>query len=568
MEHLHQQFQARMLLVRLIENDIDEEGIRFLNRWFKEDPEAVRCYCEFLRVYAVSQLQISNKIDCQTALEDSQFDQAIWAALKEMEDAAPVVEVTVPLPVPRRSIEVPKTEKRISKRALAAAIISGAALLFMICYVHFFSPAEMSRPVASLTGSYNTLWSGTDESMPNGSRLWNDGRWYRLERGKAEITFDSGAAVLLEAPVRLEVLSENEMLFEGTLTARVPVSAHGFTVYTAHSTIVDLGTEFGVFADAQESRVFVRQGEVELEALFAPHSSLKQRISSGKGYQVDRSGTISEVVYHPDTFRWESPDLYEQAVYATNPIAYWRFDRDLQERLINEMNPKDVSGRCAGVVQRRAAGPNLGSGKPNFALRLLGRKAGEQEAIPAGLARIGGETTDWKRTGNYSIVLWFCPETPGLQSILVYSNEDTYGILSRYSDQIYLSKDNRISFYVYCPESAADNQALHSISAAEPVQLNTWYHVAVTCSAENRINLYVNGRLRAAKQLPSRPQPNLIGYIGCSTINPYYDQVEHLALSREPFCGVVDEISEYDRTLSAEEVENLYRAAGGTEERK
>lgn len=558
----------RQLLVRLIENDIDDAASRQLNRWLKEDPQAVRYYCEFLRVYAIAQLQISSKISGKNTLGDSQFDQAVWTALKEMEDTAPVAELALPLPIPQSLLEVPKLERHVSRKALAAAIISMAALVLLICLVHFF-PAKTSHPVASLTGSYNALWSG-DELMPDGSRLWNDDRWYGLERGKAEVTFDSGAAVLLEAPVRLKLLSKNRMHLEGALTARVPESAHGFTVDTAHSKIVDLGTEFGVFADAQKSRVLVRRGEVELHTLSAPRSSFKQRVNSGEGYQVDRSGTVSEVPFQAEAFRWDAPDTYEQAVYQTRPLAYWRFDQDRTDRIVNEMNLKENEGLYQGQILLNAPGPNLGSGKPNYGLRLFGRKKNSADAIPAGFGILRNFPADWNKKGGYSIALWFRPEALGLQSILVYSNDNASGFLERYSDQIYLDEDNRPSFYVYCPDSAVHNQAVNSISASEPVRLNTWYHVAVTCSADNRINLYVNGQSRAVKQLPSRPESNPVGYIGCASVNPYYDQLEHVTFSREPFCGTVDEISQYDRMLSSDEIESLYRAAAefGSKEAK
>jgi hypothetical protein len=86
------------------------------------------------------------------------------------------------------------------------------------------------------------------------------GKVLRLERGLAEVEFDRGARVILKGPAALELLSDNEArLLSGSMTAKVPVPAHGFTVHSPQGKVVDLGTEFGVSVDSPETtsvRVF------------------------------------------------------------------------------------------------------------------------------------------------------------------------------------------------------------------------------------------------------------------------------------------------------------------------
>jgi hypothetical protein len=567
MEPSREFLKIRELLIRLVENDINDEGVHSLNLWFKANPNAVTEYCDFLKDYAIIRLQVSSEINVSNiSSDDSQFDQAIWTALKEVEDTAPVVNIKMNSPqqhYPIHKIERPHFKHPLKKNSLMTVIFTLAAMLIVVASIHFL-PKKTSRPVASITGHYNANWSGAGEVILTGSRLWNDERQYRLDRGVAKITFDSGAVILVEAPAQLHFINENELFFQGSMTAQVPLAAHGFKIHTSYSEVVDLGTEFGLYADDNESRLHVLNGKVKLsESSSLRKEALTQLVQAGHGYQMNRSGMISEIPLRTEAFRWDLPDSYEQAVYKTNPVCYWRFDRDAAEKMINEMNPMDSQNYYWGKVDLNVPGPNLGSSKPNYALRLSGSDVSQQEDYPVGYGILKDKGNVLKQTGSYSVVLWICPEALGIQNIIVSSNEllETVKTLEGYSDQIYLNENNQISFYVYCSGSAENNQALQSINASDAVQLNTWYHVAASYSHDGNMKLYINGRLKAAKRLPSKPESYLFGYLGCATINPFYDLSENDRLAREPFKGAVDEISQYNRELSAEEVEALYRAA-------
>jgi len=116
--------------------------------------------------------------------------------------------------------------------------------------------------VAWLVNAQNCRWAGT-EARPG--REMRAGKFLRLERGLAEIEFDQGARVILQGPAGLELLSGSKVrLAHGTLTARVPAGARGFTVVSPGGRVVDLGTEFGLTVDeAGATTVRVFTGEVE-----------------------------------------------------------------------------------------------------------------------------------------------------------------------------------------------------------------------------------------------------------------------------------------------------------------
>jgi hypothetical protein len=116
--------------------------------------------------------------------------------------------------------------------------------------------------VAWLINAQDCLWTGKDQKP--GRDMWS-GKVLRLEHGLAEIEFDRGARVILQGPAGIELVSATTArLLYGTLTARVPAQARGFTVLSPSGRVVDLGTEFGLsVSDAGATSVRVFTGLVE-----------------------------------------------------------------------------------------------------------------------------------------------------------------------------------------------------------------------------------------------------------------------------------------------------------------
>ncbi len=122
------------------------------------------------------------------------------------------------------------------------------------------------KNVAWLINAQDCQWADDDADTPG--RDMKVGKILRLERGLAEVEFDRGARVILKGPAALELLSDNgARLLAGSMTAKVPVPAHGFTVYSPQGKVVDLGTEFGVSVDGPgTTSVRVFSGELTAAA--------------------------------------------------------------------------------------------------------------------------------------------------------------------------------------------------------------------------------------------------------------------------------------------------------------
>jgi len=98
--------------------------------------------------------------------------------------------------------------------------------------------------VAKLTSmTADCLWDEDSEAKEEGKCL-QPGKVLKLAEGLAEVTFTSGAKVLLQGPVNLEIESSKAaILHAGRLTADVPDDLEGFRIRTAVVEILSLPSE-------------------------------------------------------------------------------------------------------------------------------------------------------------------------------------------------------------------------------------------------------------------------------------------------------------------------------------
>jgi len=129
---------------------------------------------------------------------------------------------------------------------------------------------QTANSVARVTATRNCSWGAAGNDIGYGSKLV-PGQRLDLTTGLVEITFDNGAVVVLEGPAAFDVQSPGRgQLHEGRLAAVVPEQARGFEVETAQLNVVDLGTEFGVMAEAEgTTEVHVFNGLVKAHLLDA-----------------------------------------------------------------------------------------------------------------------------------------------------------------------------------------------------------------------------------------------------------------------------------------------------------
>ena len=165
---------------------------------------------------------------------------------------------------------------------LIAAVLTSLGLWFA-SVIYVSSPEKIAKdsspPVKSsfdptlkvvgkVTGMDNCKWADPNTETFNGANVLL-GRKYVLASGLMEITYDTGAKVILQGPVTYKVESRNGgFLPIGKLTGKMEnEAARGFAVRTPTATVTDLGTEFGVEVSKEghtTSHVFRGSVEVRL----------------------------------------------------------------------------------------------------------------------------------------------------------------------------------------------------------------------------------------------------------------------------------------------------------------
>lgn len=170
------------------------------------------------------------------------------------------------------------------------------------------------------------------------------GRPFNLETGLLEITYETGATVVLQGPVSYAVASANGgFLSSGKLVGKVTTErAKGFAVCTPTANVVDLGTEFGIEVDkdgATYSHVFA--GAVRVELLVADHRTAGQAIDLhvNESAAVVKKGEAAtgEVAIErgtADLERFVRPDELAQAANRrkSEPLRRWQEHADAMRR--------------------------------------------------------------------------------------------------------------------------------------------------------------------------------------------------------------------------------------------
>ncbi len=187
--------------------------------------------------------------------------------------------------------------------------------------------------VGRITGMVDVEWSKAPNYLPPAGVHVSLGRRYVLDAGLMEITYDSGARVILEGPCTYTVESSTRgYLALGKLTARVetdreigrqgdrekkpgdesslspspflPISP-SFVVRTPTAVVTDLGTEFGVEVSEDgntTSHVFRGSVKVQVAGDAGSASDTRQKemiLRANESARVERAGRVRETPQMP-----------------------------------------------------------------------------------------------------------------------------------------------------------------------------------------------------------------------------------------------------------------------------
>jgi hypothetical protein len=483
---------------------------------------------------------------------------------------------------------------------LAATVIFGIGLI-VGALVHVSQPAQQpssytpsllaSRPssesgiVGHTTGAVDCVWERAGDSgqgskaanqkssIINHKSLLHLGDRLALRSGLLELTYNTGAKVVLQGPVTYEVESvSGGFLSIGKLTARLEKSEvrgprsgsanhpsedihQNFFVRTPTATVTDLGTEFGVEVSAdQTANVCVFEGTVEVERIgnstrgsdSKNDPSVKRRLVAGEGLRLAVSADPKPLPAADIGAQFVRKLPAGHAAAGSDPleqglVGYWSFDdaSNLGKNLTGGGNltahktaSQDPAGLIGGALRVR--------GDARIASLLFADGQGVPKGIPAGDASYS--LSAWCRVGTippkatFDIVGWGAAKDGCANALILYGMPQDQCMVRNFW------WDNDIPAFV----------AMASATGS-------WHHVAATYNHRGRMQyLYLDGVRNSLRAVEQRPNISASGFA-----------VGHRHKGLEPTSptewvdGLLDEVGVWNRELSELEIVRLYNKGKG-----
>jgi len=291
----------------MTQGDLDE-----LSEWIRQDPShAKRFACAAFVHRALYDCLTGEEIQGavstrggQAAPDDSGvlWDDRFWHRIAEYEKKAPALSVQRP-PAQERRLQREGEPRKLAQKPSRALLSMGVLCLIVLLLLLVAGRIDRDgsgQDVATLRNSMHAVFAD-GESLAPGTRLNNRKAPLRLEQGMVGVTFDNGAEVLIEGPGVFRLTSAGRMeLYSGRLFAGVSQRAKGFCVDMPSSSIVDLGTEFGVRVDLDRtSEVHLFKGKASLIPGPEGRGGRGQFLTEGQARSVGTEGTVRDI--HVDT---------------------------------------------------------------------------------------------------------------------------------------------------------------------------------------------------------------------------------------------------------------------------
>jgi hypothetical protein len=596
----------------------------------RDNPAAQEVYLDCCRTHALLRQELGGRCDISSLAGDAAGSADETPSLLGAMDGRQFSIGNPPACVPFPSIVIEAAVDRAPQfsplgglafsYSLAALIVGVGMLIGWACKVSVHERVANAPPTAPailhpesrmvfvgrVTGTVDCRWSDPKTATVDCAYV-PLGRKYALDSGLMEITYDSGAAVILEGPCVYTVESKTSgRLYLGRLTARVEKKAEGgrrraedtaetsigrqqtgaespsspfplppspFVVRTPTATVTDLGTEFGVEVDKSgqtDSHVF--RGKVlvvavgssgqrqDREITLAADESARVEKAVGAKALVVRRGNVK---VNPASFvrgQQFAARTKEIRELPLKPLRRWQaFSEQLRKRsdLLAyydfQRDPGDPRDRQGYELLRNRA--PTGS---KFDGRLVG-------AIKMGMAggRFPGKDSlrfDYAGDGVRINIPGEFPQLTLMVAISLERCNGYSGILMtdgwERSGQFHWQFVKAGTIKLGFPRPDGDFQ-LDAREAADFAQWHLW--TAVYDAPGGRVASYVDGRLLGEWKLAKGPSLT----IGEATIGNW-KPLE--AFVSRPLSGSIDELAIFVRALGAADIKQLQEGETETQQ--
>lgn len=225
-----------------------------------------------------------------------------------------------------------------------------------------------------------------------------------------------------------------------------------------------------------------------------------------------------------------SDDAYFQMVQTLGPRGYWRFGESEGTAVADSAT---ADGSQDGVLSGGATFLEEGAiaGDADTSIAFNGSDAYVRVADGANLA-------------NFTIAAWVKPTATSGRTI--FSRTSGTNFHGNWSHVVHIDGAGKFAHYLY-------DGTGKTVTGTTTAQAETWYFVAVTAAQNGSMRLYVNGEQEGADVSIGIP------WTGGNTYG-----IGHSTPVGGFFAGQIDEVALFPRALSAQEIADLYAAAGWT----
>ena len=561
-----QQYNLGELIMKSLSGTADESDFAQMRQCLTNDPEALDYYFEYVGLYAY----LESPGNVSFPQPEVSFDLQTWQLLSEYEKTAPPAEIVPEKPrlkEPVKMLKVEKPPRTIHKFSLYSAIISTAALFFAIMYVQL-APVKTTPLVGKLTRTVAAQWQDASGHITQGCDLYAGPM--SLIAGFAEITLDSGAIIVVQAPSQFTLESAQQVyLRQGQIVARKNGGGQqAFLVRTPHACIVDYGTEFGVKVDSSEqTETYVYEGQVQLRDSADPIKFTQSlTLTPGQGAMADSQSRLYTKTVEPRAFvRLVEMDIRYRAQKDT---GYYRWrasvyqlhrDPSLVAHYFFEKSPTD-SDRLVNAVfpERRSMQGTFGDENKGTPTWVQGRWP-QKQAVRFERAReqaiVIPPHAGLSMTFPLTISTWvYFPHKEVWGGHLISCREDqriNYQFSLFDKNYAYGYQQNRFEFRQY---EVLEKEGVGLYSKPFVPEIAVWYHLAAVYDG-TEIRFYINGTL-----FESTPYKPLTESEPAEIVIGAVKKGGRYAFEEGDFDGVVDELMLFNRDLSEQEIRAIYEA--------
>jgi ferric-dicitrate binding protein FerR (iron transport regulator) len=430
-----------------------------------------------------------------------------------------------------------------------SALLASAAAIVLLAFIVWPRPAvdeeAISNGVAMVSDTLDAEFAET--AVRSGDTI-APGK-LTLNKGLAQIEFFSGATVLIEGATQIEILSAWEArCVSGRVRVHVPPAAKGFLMHAPDVKLEDLGTEFALNVNGQDSAVHVFDGEVIAHTKGNAPASLKEGMTLG---QTDAGflpiGDVHDLVRqrqerrHAEWQKWSQEMCKDPRLVAYYTFKHWPDDR--WDRLVKSYAIPPQKQRAGGAVgakwtQGRWPGKDaLEFKRPGDRLRL--NLDGTYTALTLS-AWVKVDSVDKK----YNSLLL----TDG------YDNGEPHW-------QIY--EDGSLMFsIIYRPDGITRGGDWNQIYFSKPVfsadSLGRWHHIAVSYDNQSGQAIQYFDGAEVSREVSKRHQAGRpITYGPCELGNWGLPTQAHPFPIRN-LNGAIDEFAIYSAVLSGAEIQSIF----------